>query len=1002
MAEEKENTEPAKENLSNKKKANDLAKEALSIAKEQLEIDRDLNDSLKDRIKSLSSIIKANEAIITKIKAANNLTKDLKTIQTAIFKQTNLRNELESKFNKLSKESITIAQNKLKTLQKSAADQQSIDNEIKSLQEEKSIIQDGYIQKLQEINALLATQEKNENPESVKEKLLYTNKVSELAKETLTRSKEQLQVDGDIDGSLKERVKSLSSNIKANEAIIAKIKAANDLNEDVKSIEADIFKQTTLKNKLQIQLNQLDKEAIVNGQIKVKNLQKAAADQERIENEIKNLQQEKSRIQEGYSEKLNEVTTLLARQEEDRKYASGEELASLNEKITFNRALVDSLNSQLKLSIKKLGIDEKITELNGINNTINQNKLTNEEALAEALVREMALVDQNLAMYMEQDMVQRDINKKMGLTGTLVKGVGGLLAKVGLDKHLNMDLVLKKMKQAAAKDGPLGAMKVAAGEFGAAIGEALKSPVTYLMAAYAVIKKMVTSAIEYQSKAFEAAKNIGIGVKESEKLFENFQNIAWQNSKLALTAKQLVETYAQLSNTLGFLGPQNEEFLTTTTGIQRRLNVSAEDMQNLQMFSVQTGKTLQQSYGTLVATAKIEGMRQKIQLSERQILQGISKISATVFNNFKGNVVEISKAVVQATKFGTSLDQINQAGMSLLDFESSISKEFEAQLLTGRDINLAKAREAALTGDTNQLMTEITTQLGTQAQWGKMNVIQQQSLAEAFGLSKEAVDEMYRKQALAAALGEQANASQVEQYNLLLQQEGSHAKVAEIMGQKAANEALSASVQDKMAATMERINDNIGKMSQALMPIIEGFANMVSNATSLKILLGGAAVIAVTIATSSILAANAKRQELQTQTLINIGQLRELQTKGMLTAEEFTLATTKTVGAGASIIGTLGVFGIPIAMAVITALMAYLASSGAGGSAISAPAIPAPSTSPESMGSTPPTAQTPSKSDQQVMGASERERATTIIIESKTSIDGQQISSDNTNKIFRR
>jgi hypothetical protein len=33
---------------------------------------------------------------------------------------------------------------------------------------------------------------------------------------------------------------------------------------------------------------------------------------------------------------------------------------------------------------------------------------------------------------------------------------------------------------------------------------------------------------------------------------------------------------------------------------------------------------------------------------------------------------------------------------SFLDFESSISKEFEAQVLLGREINLTKARQAFL------------------------------------------------------------------------------------------------------------------------------------------------------------------------------------------------------------------------------------------------------------------------------------------------------------------
>ena len=39
----------------------------------------------------------------------------------------------------------------------------------------------------------------------------------------------------------------------------------------------------------------------------------------------------------------------------------------------------------------------------------------------------------------------------------------------------------------------------------------------------------------------------------------------------------------------------------------------------------------------------------------------------------------------------------------LLDFESSITKELEAEMLIGRDLNLEKARSAALSNDQEAL-----------------------------------------------------------------------------------------------------------------------------------------------------------------------------------------------------------------------------------------------------------------------------------------------------------
>ena len=56
---------------------------------------------------------------------------------------------------------------------------------------------------------------------------------------------------------------------------------------------------------------------------------------------------------------------------------------------------------------------------------------------------------------------------------------------------------------------------------------------------------------------------------------------------------------------------------------------------------------------------------------------------------------------------GMEMSKIDAIAGSLLDFESSISNELEAEFLLGKDINLEKARQAALNNDLQQVATEI-------------------------------------------------------------------------------------------------------------------------------------------------------------------------------------------------------------------------------------------------------------------------------------------------------
>lgn len=428
---------------------------------------------------------------------------------------------------------------------------------------------------------------------------------------------------------------------------------------------------------------------------------------------------------------------------------------------------------------------------------------------------------------------EKKINKTLGLSGKFVDGIVGSLEKLGIRSEFFENL--KEDMRDAAKSGNMWKV-LGTGLSGVFKGlkDALKDPLFIITSIYKIFKSIVGLALSYQKAVFEASKSLGLNVIQSEKLANNFNTMAAANTKMALTSTQMIKTYQELSDSLGVMTNQSEEFMTTSSTLMRNLGLSAQHMESMQMFALNTNRSVKQTFALIQGTAKAEGARLKIAMTEKQVMDGISKVSATVFNNFKGNVVELSKAVVQATKFGTTLDQINQAGMSMLDFQSSISKEFEAQLLTGKQLDLTMARQYALSGDTNKLMGEITRQLGDQDGWNKMNVLKQQSLAEALGMSKEAVDEMFRKQKMISILGEDAGKTQAEQYEALKKRNMTHAEIVKVMGEEAANGALQASAQDKMTAAVERMSFAFGAIADAFLPItsvVNGVAKLMDKIT---------------------------------------------------------------------------------------------------------------------------------------------------------------------------
>lgn len=841
---------------------------------------------------------------------------------------------------------------------------------------------------------------------------------SDSSKEVLQAGKEVLRNEGDINGQLKARLKNLEKVIKAHEDINAKIKASEELGKDLKELDLDIYKNLRERVKIQSELNELqsDNPKILDRVLEIKNsIQKNIADEKQAQGELNDLKQkllvlettnvelidivqrkkeelQKSIIKENelenkikaLREESGNLTNKQTRKKQEELASAERGLEVLREQIKLqNQSFTEEENSylglqkQVKEADKKLGI---------VQSTIlaQQESLTTEEAMALALIESLELNQKTNDALKKREAMEALIAKRMGITGSLVKGAYGVLNKLGIGSFMNLAAVTQKM-QLAAQDGAskLKVLGIGVKATFEAIGDALTDPLVVLGGIVKLLKFIYDSAVGYQSKMFEAGKNLGVNVTQATQLFKTFQGISNSNGAMALTARQLVDTYAQLNNQLGVMGPYNEEFLTTTAGIQRRIGASAEEMQSFQFYSVATGKSLQQSYSTIIGSAKAQGARLKISMSEKQIMEGISKVSATIFNNFKGNIKQIGEAVVKATKLGVTLDQIQSASYSLLDFESSISKEFEAQLLTGKNIDLSRARQLALTGSTEELMEEITSQLGTQADWNKMNVLQQQSLAEAMGMSKEAVDEMYKKQQLVAILGDYAGASSQTQYEQLKKQNYTHDQIAALIGDQAAGDILRASVQEKMAATMERIRETIGQMTERFLPLIEYFANLISDSEKLREIFAGISAIFGGIATTSIALSVQKRAILNTEIqsrLVNnqllaglvlqgnTDKLRLVTNRGIVLQKkaeniqstvaiaktnaqnvaERVLTGTRIVGAGAAATagaGYLGPLALGVGAAVITGLLAYLGTGGMGGGG-GGESIPTPTVEP--------------------------------------------------------
>ena len=95
----------------------------------------------------------------------------------------------------------------------------------------------------------------------------------------------------------------------------------------------------------------------------------------------------------------------------------------------------------------------------------------------------------------------------------------------------------------------------------------------------------------------------------------------------------------------------------------------------------------------------------------------------------------LARAAVEAAKIGGSLSEVLKVADDVLKLETSISNQFKAQVITGKQINLETARRLALEGDIEGLTREVQDIVRNVGDLQTMNVIERQSIADAIGIS---------------------------------------------------------------------------------------------------------------------------------------------------------------------------------------------------------------------------------------------------------------------------
>jgi hypothetical protein len=406
-----------------------------------------------------------------------------------------------------------------------------------------------------------------------------------------------------------------------------------------------------------------------------------------------------------------------------------------------NNLLVKGGVSQDK--IKQLYKDGNL-ELNA--QKMSKLKLTkHEKELLLASIKTLKTNKENLKILEAQEKKLKEAN-----TG-LVKGLNAaadVMGKIGLGEF---SAPMKEGAEAARMAALEG--KGFSGQMAAA-GGAIKAMMGPLIAI-----GVIMAGFKFDKQITNLQKGMGISKNEAFGLKMEMAEAAAASDDMAINSERLLKTFSMLQSQLGIAANFSTEMTEDATVLSEKLGLSEKATANFAQSSLVVGKSIDEQYKSSLGIINSIQVQTGAMIPFKETLEKAGNITGQIRAQMGGSLEEITKAVGVAASLGMELEQVAKSGESMLNFQSSIESELEAELLTGKQLNLEKARLLALTGDYEGLAKEISKEAGNFTEFSKMNVLQQNALAKSLGMSSNEMSDMLMKEEMIGQTKESALAA---------------------------------------------------------------------------------------------------------------------------------------------------------------------------------------------------------------------------------------------------
>ena len=429
-------------------------------------------------------------------------------------------------------------------------------------------------------------------------------------------------------------------------------------------------------------------------------------------------------------------------------------------------------------------------------------QLSDEEKELLAAKEAGFVVERKIVQLSEKELrIRKGVNRSLGVTGALAKS---------LSKTFNIDLG-DALQDARDKAEEINREFEDSGKTIAAVG---KNTAGNAEVALLNLKGLTGAALDGISSTefiFSTILNQALSLNKAQTEFrtlsgQSVENFKGVNSEL-VTATDQVKNINALSKELGVNvnAAFSPETLFNAAVLANNLDVSERSAANLALRAEVFGGEFRDAAKAAELTTEQINSSGKGAVLFGDVLESAGNASDALALSLDASGKSLFVATAEARKLGLTLDQVDSIAESLLNFESSIAAELEAELFTGRELNLERARFFALTNDVAGLTEEIASNQDVLNAFASENRLAQNAIAKSLGLSRDELAKTIVIQKLNAGLtAEQA--------------------------------AAAANVSPELAKSLdiqEKFQKSIQSLTDAITPFVEKLALILDNTTAL-------------------------------------------------------------------------------------------------------------------------------------------------------------------------